>query len=157
SYGELVALCVAGALSAADLPLLSHERGRAILEAIGEGNDAGSMAAVVAGAAEVEAVLRDRGLSEAGVAAKRNGPRRTGSSGETAAVTEAIKHLADEGFSVRRIPVACAFHSPVVSGAGALFADVLATRDVRRPELPVFANRTASCYPDDPAAIRAEL
>jgi NADP-dependent 3-hydroxy acid dehydrogenase YdfG len=115
------------------------------------------MAAVVAGAAEVEAVLRARGLSDQVVAANRNAPRQTVISGATAEVTEAMKHLADEGFSVRQIPVACAFHSPVVSGAGALFADVLATRDVRRPALPVFANRTAAPYPDDPAAIRAEL
>jgi acyl transferase domain-containing protein/NAD(P)H-dependent flavin oxidoreductase YrpB (nitropropane dioxygenase family) len=157
SYGELVALCAAGALAVADLPLLSHERGRVILEAVGESNDPGAMAAVVAEAAEVEAVLRACGLLGRVVLANLNTPRQTVISGATAELTEAMTHLAEAGFSVKQIAVACAFHSPVVARAGALFAEVLATREVRGAELPVFANRTAAPYPDDPAAIRAEL
>src|SRR6202043_724005 len=43
SYGELVALCAAGALAAEDLPALSAERARSILDAVGDGADPGSM------------------------------------------------------------------------------------------------------------------
>jgi acyl transferase domain-containing protein/NAD(P)H-dependent flavin oxidoreductase YrpB (nitropropane dioxygenase family) len=157
SYGELVALCAAGVLAAEDLPLLSHERGRVILQAVGEGADPGAMAAVTAGAAEVEAVLAAAGLCGQVVAANLNAPRQTVISGGTDEVERAIGELAAAGFSVKRIPVACAFHSPVVADAGSLFAHVLATREIRSPELPVFANRTAAVYPADPAHIRTEL
>jgi len=157
SYGELVALCAAGVLAAEHLPLLSHERGRVILEAIGEGADPGAMAAVIAGATEVEAVLAAAGLCGHVVAANLNAPRQTVISGGTDEIERAIGELAAAGFSVKRIPVACAFHSPVVADAGSLFAQVLATREIRSPELPVFANRTAAVYPADPAHIRTEL
>jgi acyl transferase domain-containing protein len=157
SYGELVALCAAGVLAAEDLPLLSHDRGRVILEAIGEGRDPGAMAAVVAGAGEVEAVLSAAGLCGHVVAANLNAPRQTVISGGTDDVERATAELTAAGFSVKRIPVACAFHSPVVAAAGSLFAQVLATRQIRPPELPVFANRTAAVYPTEPAQIRVEL
>ncbi|MFE4513466.1 SDR family NAD(P)-dependent oxidoreductase, partial [Kitasatospora sp. NPDC056783] len=157
SYGELVALCAAGALAAEELPSLGADRARAILGAVGAGGDPGSMAAVAAGAEQVERVLAAGGLAGRVVAANHNAPRQTVVSGATAELATAIGLLREAGYDVKRLPVACAFHSPLVAGAGERFAEALAARTVRAPEFPVFANRTAAAYPADPAGVRAEL
>ncbi|MFJ4690338.1 SDR family oxidoreductase [Streptomyces sp. NPDC088766] len=155
SYGELVALCAAGALAPETLLELSGERAAAILGAAGE--DPGTMAAVVAGAEEVEQALKAAGAPETVVVANRNSPRQTVVSGPTDAVAEAVRLLREAGLDARRIPVACAFHSPLVAGAGHRFAEALAARPVHAPEFPVWSNRTAAPYAADADAVRAEL
>ncbi|MFI6469943.1 SDR family NAD(P)-dependent oxidoreductase [Streptomyces sp. NPDC050516] len=155
SYGELVALAAAGALTPDALLDLSAHRAESILDSLGD--DPGAMAAVTADPADVERVLAGAGLGGRVVAANRNGPRQTIVSGPTDLVDEAMEHLRGAGHGVRRIPVACAFHSPLVAGAGERFAPVLARHTVRAPEFPVWANRTAAVYPARPDGVRAEL
>ncbi|WP_153033828.1 type I polyketide synthase [Amycolatopsis sp. YIM 10] len=152
SYGELVALSVAGAIEPATLLELSAARAESILAAAGD--DPGTMAAVSAGADAVGTALAGLG---AVVTANRNSPGQTVISGPTAEVGKAIEVLREAGFSAKRIPVACAFHSPVVAGATDLFAEVLANHKIGTPRLPVWSNRTAAEYPAHPDAIRAEL
>ncbi|USQ84655.1 SDR family oxidoreductase [Streptomyces phaeoluteigriseus] len=155
SYGELVALCAAGALAPETLLELSAERAAAILGAAGE--DPGTMAAVTAGAEEVEQALKAAGAPDTVVVANRNSPRQTVVSGPTEAVAEAVRLLREAGLRAQRIPVACAFHSPLVAGAGDRFAEALAARPVHAPEFPVWSNRTAAPYAADAGAVRAEL
>ncbi|MEU8654142.1 SDR family oxidoreductase [Streptomyces sp. NPDC048737] len=155
SYGELVALCAAGALAPETLLELSGERAAAILGAAGE--DPGTMAAVAADAEEVEQALKAAGAPETVVVANRNSPRQTVVSGPTDAVAEAVRLLREAGLDARRIPVACAFHSPLVAGAGDRFAEVLAAHPVHAPEFPVWSNRTAAPYAAGADAVRAEL
>ncbi|MCX5527906.1 SDR family oxidoreductase [Streptomyces bobili] len=155
SYGELVALCAAGALDPETLLELSTERAAAILGAAGE--DPGTMAAVTAGAEETEQALKAAGAPGSVVVANRNSPRQTVVSGPTDAVAEAVRLLREAGLRAQRIPVACAFHSPLVAGAGDRFAEVLAARPVHAPEFPVWSNRTAAPYAADADAVRAEL
>ncbi|MFI0959996.1 SDR family NAD(P)-dependent oxidoreductase [Streptomyces sp. NPDC021080] len=159
SYGELVALSAAGALAPETLLALSSERAAAILEAAGadRGADPGTMAAVKAGAAEVAGTLRTAGAPATVVVANRNAPRQTVISGPVDDVTDAVRLLREAGYGAQRIPVACAFHSPLVAGAGARFAEALAARPVRAPEFPVWANRTAAPYAASPDGVRAEL
>ncbi|MFF3884290.1 SDR family NAD(P)-dependent oxidoreductase [Streptomyces sp. NPDC001914] len=159
SYGELVALSAAGALSPGTLLALSSERAAAILAAAGadRGADPGTMAAVTAGAAEVVRALREAKAPAGVVVANRNAPRQTVISGPSDDVTDTVRLLREAGYEARLIPVACAFHSPLVAGAGARFAEALAARPVRAPEFPVWANRTAAPYAADPDAVRAEL
>lgn len=155
SYGELVALCAAGAIEPETLLELSGERAAAILAAAGD--EPGTMAAVSAGAEDVADALRVTSAPASVVVANRNSPEQTVISGPTDDVTTAVRLLRGAGFGVRRVPVACAFHSPVVAGAGERFAEVLRDRTVRPPEFPVFANRTAAPYGSDADAVRAEL
>ncbi|MFF8991653.1 SDR family NAD(P)-dependent oxidoreductase [Streptomyces sp. NPDC014983] len=155
SYGELVALAAAGALDPESLPRLSAERAAAILAAAGD--EPGSMAAVGASAEDVRSALRDAGAPEQVVVANLNSPRQTVISGPTEDVDTAVRLLRAAGLGAKRIPVACAFHSPVVAGAGERFAEALAVEQVRAPEFPVWANRTAAPYPSDPDGVRAEL
>ncbi|WP_421107970.1 SDR family oxidoreductase [Streptomyces sp. NEAU-S77] len=158
SYGELVALCAAGALDPRTLPRLSAERAAAILDAAeAAGHEPGTMAAVTAPADTVERLLREAGLAEQVVAANHNAPQQTAISGPERDVAEAVKLLREAGHTVRRLSVACAFHSPLVAGAGPRFAEVLAEHPVREPEFPVWANRTAAPHGAEPDAIRAEL
>jgi acyl transferase domain-containing protein/NAD(P)H-dependent flavin oxidoreductase YrpB (nitropropane dioxygenase family)/NAD(P)-dependent dehydrogenase (short-subunit alcohol dehydrogenase family) len=152
SYGEVVALAAAGALAREDLVALSVARAEEILAAAGA--DPGSMAAVAAGSAEVLAVLgEDSGV----VVANDNAPRQVVVSGPTAELARACDVLATAGLAVRRIPVACAFHSPVVSGAAEGFAKRLADLDVAPPAVPVWSNTTGAPYPTDPELLRAQL
>ncbi|OIJ64613.1 type I polyketide synthase [Streptomyces mangrovisoli] len=155
SYGELVALCAAGAIDAAALLDLSTARAQAILAAAGD--DPGTMAAVAAGADDVERALRTARAPASVVVANRNSPEQTVISGPTEDVTTAVRLLRAAGHSAQRIPVACAFHSPVVAAAGARFAEVLAETPVLEPEFTVWSNRTAAPYDPTPAAVRAEL
>jgi acyl transferase domain-containing protein/NAD(P)H-dependent flavin oxidoreductase YrpB (nitropropane dioxygenase family) len=152
SYGELVALSAAGALSEDDLLALSVDRAESMLAAAGE--DSGGMAAVAASAASVERALD--GLPGV-VVANDNSPSQVVISGSTDELDAAIARLAQVGLSARRIPVACAFHSSVMAGAVPRFAERLAKCPVRPPTLRVWSNATAGPYPVDPEGIRSQL
>ncbi|MGO9083505.1 MAG: SDR family NAD(P)-dependent oxidoreductase [Streptosporangiaceae bacterium] len=155
SYGELVALATAGAFGSQELLDLSEARAAAILSAAGD--DPGTMAAVSGTAGQVSAVLDGSGLSGEVTLANLNAPDQVVLSGLTPAVGRALAALKEAGLSARRLPVACAFHSPVVAGASAQFAEVLARYPVSPPRLPVWSNRTARPHAADPGQIRAEM
>ncbi|MEU7337472.1 SDR family NAD(P)-dependent oxidoreductase [Streptomyces sp. NPDC007074] len=156
SYGELAALAAAGVLTPEDLLRASHDRAAAVLGATG-GGDPGTMAAVTASEPEVASALAEAGLTATVVTANRNSPRQTVISGPTEDVLRAVDRLRARGLSAQRIPVACAFHSPLVAAAGERFAESLAEVPLRAPDFPVWSNRTAEPYPGTPGAIRAEL
>ena len=141
SYGELVALTAAGALNADELLDLSAAGGRAILPAARD--DPGTMAAVAASAAQVRSALNGTPV----VIANINSPQQTVISGTTPAIAEAVAVLKKAGLRAVPIPVACAFHSPVVADAVRTLETELATRSVGSPHLPVWSNATATPYP----------
>ncbi|NGO67721.1 type I polyketide synthase [Streptomyces boncukensis] len=173
SYGELVALCAAGALAPEELPGLSEQRAEAVLAAAGD--EPGAMAAVAAGPEETGRALAAAGLGTGStdgtdgtdgtgsaspasvVVANHNAPGQTAVAGPAGAVREAVAALRAAGHGARLLPVSCAFHSPLVAGAGERFAEALGTARVRTPRIPVWANRTAAVYPAEPDAVRAEL
>ncbi len=148
SYGELVALCAAGSFDERDLLMLSEARAHAILEAAGD--DPGSMAAVQAPAGEVERALE--GLADI-VLANDNAPRQIVISGSQSAIEQALVRLSEAGIAARRIPVACAFHSPIVAGAAETLAKRLAEISLQSPTIPVWSNSTGRTYPSDPDAL----
>ena len=148
SYGELVALAAAGAIAADDLVNISAARADAILAAAGA--EPGAMAAVSSPADAVAAVIGD-GV----IIANHNAPNQVVISGPTAAIETAVADLAAAGLAAKRIPVACAFHSPLVAGGAPRFAASLA--GVQAPAFPVWSNTTATPYPNDPAQVRAVL
>ncbi|MDP6386204.1 MAG: ACP S-malonyltransferase, partial [Planctomycetota bacterium] len=152
SYGELVALALAGALPEERLLELSSARAEAILSAVGD--DPGTMAAVAASGEEIAAALH--GVDDV-VLANLNGPRQTVISGPTDAVNKALDRLDDCGFAARSIPVACAFHSCVVADAKATFGEYLRAFPIAPPSLPVFSNTTAAPHAADPELIRSAL
>src|SRR6185436_5746605 len=135
SYGEYVALCAAGVLPDTALFDLSEKRGRAITESIQ--GDGGSMAAVPAGAdVVVQALDGTPGIT----IANHNSPRQTVISGASDQVQAALAKLEAAGVAGRRIPVACAFHSPLMQPARDRLAVALASQNFSSPRSAVFSN-----------------
>ena len=156
SYGELAALAAAGSFDDATLLELSAARGEAVLESIERsGGDPGTMAAIALPLAEVTERLAAWPTL---VVANHNGPKQVVVSGPTQAVHDAVAALAADGVRATVIPVACAFHSPLVATAGELLGERLADLTVTAPRFPVWSNTTAEPYPaDDPDAVRRLL
>ena len=146
SYGELAALAAAGAFDDATLLDLSRTRGEAITEAIAaSGGDAGAMAAVRLDRAALEGRLD---AWPGVVVANHNGPTQAVLSGPTAAVEAAVEALTAEGVKAKLLPVACAFHSPLVASAGSQLRDAVHRAEVGELAFPVWSNVTAAPYRD---------
>ena len=156
SFGELVALAAAGAIPSGDLLGLGEARAAAILAAAGD--DPGTMAAVRADEATVRAALAAILAAGSVVVANLNAPDQTVISGPTVAVAAAMRRLSDAGIGAQGIPVACAFHSPVVATAGSAFAETLESCPIAAPAYPVWSNTTAREHDGaDPHSIRVIL
>ena len=154
SYGELVALCVAGVFSEADLMSLSEARARCIIEATETVGDPGSMAAVSAGRDAVAQLIEP---FEGVVIANENSPEQTVISGLTPAVQAAVASIKEKGLAAVQLQVACAFHSPVVAAGSVSFREHLDRVAMALPRLRVFSNTTAEPYPEGADSVRARL
>jgi acyl transferase domain-containing protein/NAD(P)-dependent dehydrogenase (short-subunit alcohol dehydrogenase family)/acyl carrier protein len=152
SYGEYVALAAAGVISDSVLFDLSESRGRAIKDTTQE--EAGTMAAVQA---DAEAITKALAGMEGITLANHNSPRQTVISGANDAVRAAIGKLEAAGLTARLIPVACAFHSPLMEAARGRFAESLARQTFSRPSAEVFSNTLGGPYPEEPREIAALL
>ena len=152
SYGEYTALAAAGVISDSALFDLSESRGRAIKDTTHD--EAGTMAAV---AADADAITKALDGMEGITLANHNSPRQTVISGANAAVRAAIQKLEAAGLTARPIPVACAFHSPLMEPARKRFAEVLARQTFAKPAVAVFSNTLGAQYPEDPKEIAALL
>ncbi|SEF26278.1 Acyl transferase domain-containing protein [Amycolatopsis pretoriensis] len=146
SYGELVALSVAGAFDTDTLLRVSRARANAIADVA----EPGTMAAVKVSRDLLTSTL----IGPDVVVANHNAPEQVVLSGPVAAIERAIRRLRETGVTAQRIPVACAFHSPLVAKAGDLFAYELTREPIGDPRLPVWSNRTAKPYAGD---VKSEL
>lgn len=153
SYGEFVALHVAGAFDLATLIRLSEARGRAMVEN-GDPDRPGAMAAVAADADTVGAAIA--GLADV-VLANRNSPRQTVIAGPRAAIDQAMEALAAAGLQATAVPVSQAFHSPLMEPARGQFDAALAAVDWRATHLPVYSNTTGAMHAAEPDAQRAVM
>ena len=152
SFGELTALHAAGAIDAADFLLLARRRGEHMRDASGT---AGGMLVVADSIESVRSHLERVGYDL--VVANHNGPRQVVLSGPSDQIDLAAASLAEAGIRSSRLTVATAFHSPLVAAASEGFARELASSDVARPSLPVYANASATAYGGEPTEIRTEL
>ncbi len=152
SYGEYVALWAAEVIDFRTLATLSEARGRFIIEAAA--GDLGTMAAVRAPADKIAPII----AAVDGVwVANLNAPTQTAISGTRDGIAEAVRRLEAAEITVRHLPVACGFHSPLVAPARDKLAEVLAQQQFKAAVVPVFSNTTAKPYPTEPEAIRALL
>ncbi|HHO52070.1 MAG TPA: SDR family NAD(P)-dependent oxidoreductase [Deltaproteobacteria bacterium] len=150
SYGELVALSVAGALPGDALWIASRLRG----ERMSEGGARGTMAAVDGPLDRIQAIVD--GI-EGVVLANRNHPEQGVISGDHAGIHEAIEALEAEGLPCRRLAVGAAFHSPLLAPASGPFLKDLADVRIQPPRIEVISCTQASPWPTDPHEIRAQL
>ena len=152
SYGEYVALCAAGAFGEEALARISEIRGRLIKESVGE--SPGAMAAVRAGEKAVAEALQ--GMSEIWLA-NFNSPRQTIIAGKKEDLHKAVESLKARGLVSQPVPVACAFHTPLMEDACQTLASALSEMEFCTPQLEVFSNSLAETYSREPRKIRATL
>lgn len=152
SYGELVALHAAGVFSLEAFVELSESRGRIVKAAAGA--EPGVMAALACGPDQAASLLE--GL-EGASGVNWNGPRQTVISGPPGPVSDALARARDKGIRGQKLPVACAFHSPLVAGATGPLEDLVGRLGARPPRRPVYSNLTAAPYSAEPAAIARQL
>jgi acyl transferase domain-containing protein/NAD(P)H-dependent flavin oxidoreductase YrpB (nitropropane dioxygenase family)/NAD(P)-dependent dehydrogenase (short-subunit alcohol dehydrogenase family) len=152
SYGEYVALCAAGVLAPDDLITLSEARARFIAE--GAGAHPGAMAAINA---DVDTVAANIKNVEGVWVANLNAPQQTVISGTQAGIEAAGEVFRRLGLQARKLPVSCAFHSPLVSPAGEALDHYLSGLRLASPQVKVFSNTTTGPYPAEPAAVARQL
>jgi polyketide-type polyunsaturated fatty acid synthase PfaA len=155
SFGEVSALLAAGALDRASFLRVARRRGEQMAHAATAGGESGGMTAVTAPIEQVESILGE--YASQVVVANHNDPRQVVVSGATPALEEAERRFSAAGLKVQRLPVAAAFHSPVVAGSVAPFAQALEGIAFQAPSLLVFSNATAEPYPAGADAVRELL
>ncbi len=115
----------------------------------------GAMTAVAQNVDQVRQLIADSGIDV--VVANDNSPNQVVLSGSTSSIEKIEAKLAEQDVMAKRLTVATAFHSPVVSGASTAFTEFLDAIEFKSPAIPVHANETAQPYPADVAQIRAQL
>jgi [acyl-carrier-protein] S-malonyltransferase len=152
SLGEFTALAAAGAMSFEDGLRVVRQRGKFMQEACDQTR--GGMAAVIGlDEAPARAVWAEAGV----VLANLNCPGQLVISGETDKIARAIE-LAKAKGAKRAIPlpVAGAYHSPLMASAQPKLRAELAKIRISPPSVPVISNVTAQAH-GAPAEISARL
>jgi len=152
SYGELVALHVAGRYDAETLHRLSRLRGRLMAE--GEG-DLGTMLAVRTTAEALQEMIDRERLDL--VIANRNTPRQHVLSGSREAIAKAAEACKKADWPATPLRVAGAFHSSLIQGALPPFRNALEAVAFHEGSIDVFSNTTGQVYPRDAAEARRLL
>jgi [acyl-carrier-protein] S-malonyltransferase len=141
SLGEYTALHLAGAISFDDALELVTLRGRAMQDAA-EAVPGGMVALIGADESQAQAV-RDRAAgADVLVCANFNAPGQVVLSGHKAACDRAAKAATDMGLRAAPLPVAGAFHSPLMAPAAERLARALEGMGIRAPRCPVLSNVT---------------
>jgi [acyl-carrier-protein] S-malonyltransferase len=151
SLGELAALVAGDALGAEEGLRLAIVRGQIMDEAAQ--TNPGAMLAVLGGGEEV----RDLATRLEITVANDNAPGQVVLSGKTDALDEARRQLRAEGLKAIRLPVAGAFHSPLMASAAARFREALEEVEFAKPSRPVFSSTAAAPFEDVRAGLAAAL
>jgi [acyl-carrier-protein] S-malonyltransferase len=144
SLGEISALVAAGALDAEDGLRLVAARGRLMQEAAEETGDGGMLAVRARDRAPVEEVATETDVS----IANDNAPDQLVLSGAVAALDEAERLLRERKIRAKRLPVAGAFHSPLMEPAVEPFRQLAERVEVREARVPVMSCVTAAPFQD---------
>ena len=139
SLGEYGALVAADALELEQAVRLVHLRGRAMQEAVPEGE--GAMAAIVGGdASAVEALCALAAENQIVTCANFNAPGQIVIAGHKAAVERATKLAPDHKLKGIPLKVSAPFHSPLMAPAARVLERALAETAVRPLSFPVVTN-----------------
>jgi [acyl-carrier-protein] S-malonyltransferase len=152
SLGEFTALAAAGAMSFEDGLRVVRQRGRFMQEACDATR--GGMAAVIGlDEAPTREVCAETGV----VLANLNCPGQLVISGETDKIARAVELAKTKGAKrAIPLPVAGAYHSPLMTSAQAKLQAELAKVTLSAPAVPVISNVTAQAH-GAPDEIRARL
>jgi len=153
SLGEYSALVAAGSLSLEDAVRVVHLRGRAMQEAVPEGE--GAMAAIMGGdRAAVEALCAEAAEGEVLSPANFNAPGQIVISGHKGAVNRAAELAGDKKLKAIPLKVSAPFHCALMAPAARAVETALAGMTLRTANFPVIANVSASPNQDGEEAKR---
>jgi [acyl-carrier-protein] S-malonyltransferase len=144
SLGEIAALAAADAFTAEDGLRLVAARGRLMQEAAEQAADGGMLAVRARERAPAERVAGECGLT----VANDNAPDQLVLSGSDDGLAAAGERLREAGVRAKRLPVAGAFHSPLMEPAVAPFRALLQETEVRKSRVPVMSCVTAEPFDD---------
>lgn len=147
SLGEYTALHLADALEFEDALGLVQMRGR-LMQAAAERRSGGMVSLI--GLEESQAVALCERVADKGVIrpANFNCPGQIVISGEKAACDAAVALISEFGGRAVPLPVAGAFHSPLMREAADAFREPLRTARFRTPRVPVVSNVNADFHTD---------
>jgi len=142
SLGEYSALAASGALTLEDALRLVHLRGRAMQDAVPEGE--GGMAAIMGGdRAAVEALCQEAAEGDVVAPANFNAPGQIVISGHKRAVDRAAALAGSKKLKAIPLKVSAPFHCALMAPAARAVEDALARLTLAAPSFPVIANVTA--------------
>jgi acyl transferase domain-containing protein/short-subunit dehydrogenase len=145
SFGEITALHASGVLSQDDMLRVARRRGELMAAA---SELSGAMCAVSATVERVGELLKSLGRDDV-VIANHNAPTQVVISGATDAIEAAESMMKSDGLRFKRLPVATAFHSPVVASSEKPFGEYLAQVDFGDSNLSVWSGESAAPYEVD--------
>jgi len=152
SLGELAALVAGGALDAEAGLKLAVVRGR-LMEEAAELTPGGMLASL----GGEEATVREIAARFELTVANENAPGQLVLSGPSDGIGEARKELRASGAKAIRLPVAGAFHSPLMAEAATAFRAALDQVEFATPALPVYSSTAAAPFEDIPGRLAAAL
>ena len=141
SLGEYTALCVAGAVSFEDGLELVTLRGRAMQDAA-EAVPSGMVALVGADETQAAELCEKAAQGDVLVPANFNAPGQVVVSGTAAACDRAEAVASEMNLRAVRLPVAGAFHSPLMAPAADRLREALEKTEIHEPACPVLSNVT---------------
>jgi len=154
SFGELTALWATGVIAEDDYYKLAYARGQAMAAPDDPDFDAGSMLAVMG---EVEKLEADLTEFPDVVMANLNSKKQVVLAGPTADILQAHDALKVKKYTVVKLPVSAAFHTPLVGHAQKPFAKAIRSVKFNKPQIPVYSNATAKAYPATAKTIQKQL
>jgi len=144
SFGELTALWAAGVLTDENYCLLVKARGQAMAAPQDSHYDTGTMLAVKEELSKVQAILKQ--FPKVAIA-NLNSPTQVVLAGPTAEIHQVKDALQKQGCTAVLLPVAAAFHTPLIAFAQKSFAIAIKDMEFQNPQVPVYSNVTAQEYP----------
>ena len=154
SFGELTALWAAGVFADDDYYKLAYARGQAMAAPDNPDFDAGSMLAVMG---NVENLEGDISKFPDVVMANLNSKKQVVLAGPNAAILQVHDALNAKKYTVVKLPVSAAFHTPLVGHAQKPFAKAIRSVKFNKPLIPVYSNATAKAYPETANKIQKQL
>jgi polyketide-type polyunsaturated fatty acid synthase PfaA len=154
SFGELTALWAAKVLSDEDYFFLVKTRGQVMSSPDNPHFDGGTMMAVTGDVSKIEQEIAQYPQIKI---ANFNSPQQVVLAGAKAEIVKVEPILTKRGYVTTLLPVAAAFHTPLVGYAQKPLAQAIETVTFNSPQLPVYSNVTGKAYPNEPQAIKKIL
>lgn len=155
SLGEYTAYVFAGAMDFADGLRLVQQRGQA-MQAAADATPSGMFSIIGPEVSEVQALCDKARGEEILQVANLLCPGNTVCSGQDAACERLVAAAEESGARAAQLPVAGAFHTPIMHPADERLAEALQGVEIQSPRIPVISNVDAQAH-TDPAEIKELL